>query len=53
MPLGSRSIDTSWARPLDVIGITVMPCSSMMNGYSLVPWAEPRYLTMRRRRVES
>src|SRR5262249_48787443 len=32
---------------------TVMPCSSMMNGYSLVPCAEPRYLTMRRRRVES
>ena len=37
MPLGSRSVDASWARPLDVIGITVMPCSSMMNGYSLVP----------------
>ena len=25
----------SWAKPVDVIGITVMPCSSMMNGYSL------------------
>ena len=29
-----------------------MPCSSIRNGYSLVPWAVPRYLTMRRRRVE-
>ena len=29
-----------------------MPCSSMRNGYSFVPWVEPRYLTMRRRRVE-
>ena len=39
--------------PADVIGITVMPCWSMMNGYSLVPCAEPRYLTSRRRRVDS
>ena len=29
-----------------------MPRSSMTNGYSFVPWVEPRYLTMRRRRVE-
>ena len=29
-----------------------MPCSSMRNGYSFVPWVDPRYLTMRRRRVE-
>jgi hypothetical protein len=53
MPVGSRSIDAAWARPLEVIGITVIRCSSMRNGYSLVPWAEPRYLTMRKRRVES
>ena len=39
-------------RPLEVIGSTEMPCSSMRNGYSFVPWAEPRYLTTRRRRVE-
>ena len=29
-----------------------MPSSSIRNGYSLVPWAEPRYLTIRSRRVE-
>ena len=29
-----------------------MPLSSMRNGYSLVPWSEPRYFTTRRRRVE-
>ncbi len=30
-----------------------MPRSSIRNGYSLVPWTLPRYLTMRRRRVET
>ena len=30
-----------------------MPSSSIKNGYSLVPWLEPRYLTMRSRRVET
>ena len=33
-------------------GITAMPSSSIRNGYSLVPCVEPRYLTIRRRRVE-
>ena len=31
--------------------MTENPCSSIMNGYSFVPWAEPRYLTIRMRRV--
>ena len=30
-----------------------MPLSSIRNGYSLVPWTEPRYLTIRSRRVRS
>ncbi len=52
MPLETRSSETSWSRSADVIGITLMPCWSIRNGYSLVPCAEPRYLTIRRRRVE-
>ena len=38
--------------PSEVIGRTEMPFSSIRKGYSLVPWAEPRYLTTRSRRVE-
>ena len=34
-------------------GSTSSPRSSMRNGYSLVPWDEPRYLTTRSRRVET
>ena len=34
-------------------GSTLMPEASIRNGYSLVPWWEPRYLTTRRRRVET
>ena len=52
MPEETRSVGASWPRPAEVIGITVMPCSSIMNGYSFVPCTEPRYFTMRRRRVE-
>ena len=33
------------------MGSTVMPCLVIRKGYSLVPWVEPRYLTMRSRRV--
>ena len=29
-----------------------MPCSSIKNGYSLVPCTDPRYFTTRRRRVK-
>ena len=36
---------------LEVTGNTENPCSSMMNGYSLVPWLLPRYFTIRMRRV--
>ena len=45
------SSDTSWVRPAPVTGSTLMPSSSMRNGYSLVPCAEPRYFTTRNRRV--
>lgn len=38
--------------PSEVIGSREMPPSSIRNGYSLVPWLEPRYLTMRSRRVD-
>ena len=48
----SRSVEAGWSRPAEVIGRTEMPCSSIRNGYSLVPCAEPRYLTTRSRRVE-
>ena len=41
----------AWLRPMELMGSTEMPRSSMRNENSLVPWAEPRYLTMRRRRV--
>ena len=46
------SLETLCRRPSEVIGRTENPCSSMRNGYSLVPWVLPRYLTTRRRRVE-
>ena len=36
----------------DVIGSTVKPRAEIRKGYSLVPCADPRYLTTRRRRVE-
>ncbi len=34
-------------------GSTVKPRAEIRNGYSLVPWADPRYLTTRSRRVET
>ncbi len=37
--------------PSELIGSTDRPCSSIRVGYSFVPCAEPRYLTIRRRRV--
>src|ERR1700675_2979442 len=52
MPLDTRSVDASWSRPSEEIGRTEIPWSSMRNGYSFVPWVDPRYLMMRRRRVE-
>ena len=36
-----------------MIGRTLIPSSSIRNGYSFVPWADPRYLTMRSLRVET
>src|ERR1700745_4055155 len=53
MPLETRSLEASCASPAEVIGITVIPCWSIMKGYSFVPCAEPRYLTSRRRRVDN
>ena len=53
MPVEIRSLVTACLSPSEVTGSTEMPCSSMRNGYSLVPWTEPRYLTIRSRRVES
>ena len=50
---GDPLVDASWCRPSEVIGRTEMPFSSIRKGYSLVPWAVPRYLTMRSLRVES
>ncbi len=35
--------DAAWSRPSEEIGRTEMPCSSMRNGYSFVPWVDPRY----------
>ena len=52
-PLETRSLLASWSSPIEVIGRTTMPPSSIRNGYSLVPWLEPRYLTTRSRRVET
>ena len=53
MPVDTRSVDASWLRPSDVIGITEKPFSSIKNGYSLVPCADPRYLTTRNRLVDT
>jgi circadian clock protein KaiC len=39
--------------PREVTGRTLKPPSSIRKGYSLVPCAVPRYLTMRKRRVET
>ena len=52
MPLEMRSSLAACSSPSEVIGSTVKPCSSIRNGYSLVPCSEPRYFTMRSRRVE-
>ena len=51
MPVGTASSDMVCASPAEVMGITLMPRPSIRNGYSFVPWAEPRYFTTRRRRV--
>ena len=50
-PVETRSLEAGWSRPREEIGMTEKPCSSIRKGYSLVPWAEPRYLTIRMRRV--
>eukprot|EP01085_Mycamoeba_gemmipara_P000153 Mycagemm_TRINITY_DN9805_c0_g1::TRINITY_DN9805_c0_g1_i1::g.153::m.153 type:complete len:105 gc:universal TRINITY_DN9805_c0_g1_i1:488-174(-) len=47
-----RSLDTSCDKVSEVTGNTEMPLWSIRNGYSLVPWNDPRYLIMRSRRVE-
>ena len=51
-PVEIRSDDASCVRPIEVTGRTESPSSSIRNGYSLVPCAEPRYFTIRSRRVE-
>ncbi len=52
MPVEIRVLGAAWSRPSEEMGSTDIPFSSMRNGYSFVPCVEPRYLTMRRRRVE-
>ena len=51
IPVEIRSSDAWWFSAVDVIGTTENPVSSIRNGYSLVPWAVPRYFTTRSRRV--
>ena len=51
MPKDTRSVGAPCLSPSELIGSTEMPRWSMRNENSLVPCAEPRYLTMRRRRV--
>ena len=51
-PVETRSVGASCSSSSEVTGSTVMPSRSMRNGYSLVPWCEPRYFTTRMRRVE-
>ena len=47
MPVETRSSDDLVVEAAaTVIGSTPMPSSSIRNGYSLVPCAEPRYLTI-------
>src|SRR5438552_3786145 len=50
-PVDRCALDAWCASPSDVIGSTETPWSSMRNGISLPPCAEPRYLRMRNRRV--
>ena len=51
-PLETRDVGLV-VQPSEVIGRTDKPSSSIRKGNSLVPWAEPRYLTTRSRRVET
>ena len=51
-PVEIRCDVAVWTSCSDVIGSTAIPLRSIRNGYSLVPWLEPRYLTIRSRRVE-
>ncbi len=53
MPVGMRSVEAICCKPSEVTGSTEMPFSSIRNGYSFVPWVEPRYLTTRKRREET
>ncbi len=53
MPVDMRSVEASWSSRIDVIGSTETPLAAIRNGYSLVPWAVPRYFTTRRRRVDT
>ena len=53
MPVEIRSSVASCCKPSEVIGNTLMPSSSIRNGYSFVPCVVPRYLTMRSRRVDT
>ncbi len=53
MPVLSRFSDTLWSSRSEVTGSTEMPRGPMRNGYSFVPCEEPRYFTMRRRRVDT
>src|ERR1700755_71936 len=51
IPVGTICAETSYCIAILVIGGTDNPASSIWNGYSLVPCADPRYLMTRRRRV--
>ena len=51
MPNDTRSVGAAWLSPIELMGSTEMPRWSMRKENSLVPCAEPRYLTMRSRRV--
>ena len=53
MPADMRSSGAACCSAIEDTGSTLMPSASMRNGYSFVPWWEPRYLTTRRRRVET
>ena len=47
-----RSELASWSSRREVMGVTTMPSFPIRNGYSVVPWSDPRYFRTRRRRVD-
>ena len=53
IPVVTFSVVVRFPIPIAVMGIRSKPSRWIRNGYSLVPWTEPRYLAIRSRRVES